>query len=154
MPMLKRSGLQPDRTKPSLIASRAALTILLVDDDSLVRSAMRAVLSYAGYNVVACEDGPTAISLFALRPKIDVLLTDLQMPEMTGYVLAEALTDSTPGLPVVLVSGASREEIPLEGIESHQWHFIPKPVNRDVLLTTLDGLFATTHGQKFARRVS
>ena len=122
------------------MALRAATTILLVDDDSLVRNTMRALLSYAGFNVVACEDGPTAISLFALRPKIDLLLTDFQMPEMTGYALAEALADAAPGLPVVLVSGAAREEIPLSEIESRQWHFLPKPVNREVLLTMIDTL--------------
>ena len=138
--MTEMVSLQRSRVAASQMALRATTTILLVDDDALVRNTMRALLSYAGFQVVTCEDGPTAISLFALRPKIDLLLTDFQMPEMTGYALAETLTDAAPGLPVVLVSGAAREEIPLSGIESHQWHFLPKPVNREVLLTTIDFL--------------
>ncbi len=142
------AGLQSVRMSPSLMASRSTTTILLVDDDSLLRSAMRAMLCYAGYNVVACEDGPTAISLFSLRPNIDVLLTDFQMPEMTGYALAEALTCGTPRLPVVLVSGASSDELPLSAIEARQWHFMAKPVNRDALLQTLDELAGVEHGRR------
>ena len=61
------AGLQPGQIQPSLMVSRAATTILLVDDDSLVRTALRAVLRYAGFNVVACEAGPTAMSLCSLR---------------------------------------------------------------------------------------
>ncbi len=129
-----------ERTKPASPASRALTTILLVDDDALVRSALRAVLSYAGFNVLACEDGPSALSLFSLRPKIDVLVTDFQMPEMSGYALAEELTRGTPLLPVVLVSGAAKDEIPMRAILEHDWRFLPKPVNREALLQTLDGL--------------
>ncbi len=148
--MPELAGLQTGRMNPSLMASRAAMTILLVDDDSLVRSALRAVLSYAGFTVVACEDGPTALSLFSLRPNIDVLLTDFQMPEMTGYALAEELTRATPQLPVVLVSGAAQEEIPLSEIAAHRWHFLPKPVNREVLLRTLDGLCGGSRGRQLS----
>lgn len=132
--------LQSGPTKPSSPASRAATTVLLVDDDALVRSALRALLSYAGFNVLTCEDGPTAVCLFSLRPNIDVLVTDFQMPEMTGYALAEELTRGTPRLPVLLISGAAKDEIPLEGIAEHAWRFLPKPVDREALLSTLDAL--------------
>ena len=132
--------LQLERTKPASLASRALTTILLVDDDALVRSALKAVLTYAGFNVVACEDGASALSLFSLRPNIDVLVTDFQMPEMTGYALAEELTRGTPRLPVVLVSGAAKDEIPMLGIAEHDWRFLPKPVHREPLLLTIDGL--------------
>ena len=139
--------LQPERTKLASFASRAHTTILLVDDDALVRSALRAVLSYAGFNVLACEDGPTAMSLFSLRPNIDVLVTDFQMPEMSGYALAEELTRGTPRLPVLLVSGAAKDEIPMRGIAEHDWCFLPKPVNREALLLTIDRLCAAPQGR-------
>jgi DNA-binding NtrC family response regulator len=132
------AGRQTGRSTPSKMASRAAVTILLVDDDALVRSALRAVLSYAGFNVVTCEGGAAAVSLFQLWPKIDVLLTDFQMPEMTGLALAEELTRRSPLLPAVMVSGASQDEIPLEAIEQRAWSFLPKPVDRETLLSVLD----------------
>ena len=144
------SSLPSQRTKPAPPSSRAQTTILLVDDDALVRTALKAVLSYAGFNVLACEDGASAVSLFSLRPNIDVLVTDFQMPEMTGYALAEELTRGTPRLPVVVVSGAAMDELPLQEIAEHDWRFLPKPVNREALLVTIDGLCAAARGRRLS----
>ena len=151
--MRETASLQPKGLVQSSSVSRALTTVLLVDDDALVRSALRAVLSYAGFNVVTCEDGPTAVSLFALRPNIDVLVTDFQMPEMTGYALAEELTRGTPLLPVILVSGATPDEIPLDQIQERAWHFLPKPVNREALLSTLDALCPAANGEQTGRGI-
>ena len=122
------------------MAFRAAMTILLVDDDAMVRTATRAVLTHAGFEVLSCEDGPAALSLQAMQPKIDVLLSDFQMPHMTGFALAEEMTRRSPRLSVVLLSGAEPGDIPLSAIAQHHWSFLPKPVNRPDLLATLDGL--------------
>lgn len=149
--MRESAPLQPERGTSSLSATRAGITVLLVDDDALVRSALRAVLSYAGFNVLTCEDGSTAMSLFSLRPDINILVTDFQMPEMSGYALAEELTRGTPLLPVVLVSGAAQDEIPLEQLDERAWRFLPKPVDREALLAIIDALCSASKQQQTGR---
>ena len=85
---------------------RGVETILLVDDDELVRRATRSILMDYGYTVVEAENGKMAIHVFLERAQsIQLLITDQMMPEMSGSDLVENIIRLQPGLPTLLISG-------------------------------------------------
>ncbi len=80
------------------------LSLLVVDDEELVRKTFAMLLRTAGYSVVEAADGPSALAAFATT-HVDVVLTDLGMPGMSGWELARRLKGQSPGLPVILLTG-------------------------------------------------
>jgi signal transduction histidine kinase len=94
-------------------------TILLVEDDRRVRDLALRVLTQHGYDVIAAADADTALRSAAQRlPTIDLLLTDIVMPGMSGLALAERLRSVRPSLRVVFMSGfsgKSQEELQRHG---------------------------------------
>jgi signal transduction histidine kinase len=82
-------------------------TILLVDDDELVRAAARRILSRQGYGLLEAASGEQALELArSFAGKIDLLVTDLSMPGMSGLALAEALAEERPEVRVLFMSGS------------------------------------------------
>lgn len=84
-------------------------TILMVEDDQRVRRSTAAGLEELGHTVLACSNGQTAIGILAERPDVDLLLTDVVMPEMTGPELVTKIAYAHPDLPVLFVTGYARE---------------------------------------------
>jgi two-component system cell cycle sensor histidine kinase/response regulator CckA len=82
--------------------------VLLVDDESTVRYVATRILEAAGYTVLVAADGPEALAVHAQhRTSIDLLITDMIMPTMSGMAVAEALRAENPRLAVVLMSGVA-----------------------------------------------
>ena len=103
--------------------------ILLVEDEANARIALSELLTDAGYLVATAVDGLEALSVnAAFHP--DVVVTDVRMPRMDGFQLAEALREDTlsPSLPVVMMSATE----PLGGSI-----FVPKPIQVDKLLSVI-----------------
>lgn len=91
--------------------------LLCVDDDSSFRQLYKNLLSTHGFEVTVAADGPQALKLFLTR-KIDAVLTDFEMPGMSGAELAARLKRLRPELPVVLVSGSKHAvETPPQGVD-------------------------------------
>jgi CheY-like chemotaxis protein len=90
---------------PNDLESGPSLKILAVDDDSLVRETLCAMLEDMGHVVVAAESAKHAIVAFETPGKFDLLVTDFSMPGMTGAELAEALRRLQPDLPIVVATG-------------------------------------------------
>jgi CheY-like chemotaxis protein len=80
------------------------LTILVVDDTREVREVIEAVLQAAGYKVLTLEDGRGVAKLLD-RQHIDLVLTDLLMPEMDGFALIKEIRPKWPSLPIIAMSG-------------------------------------------------
>jgi two-component system, cell cycle sensor histidine kinase and response regulator CckA len=95
------------RTNEAAVASGSE-TILLVEDEDVVRAFMCESLRAFGYRVIEARGGPEAL-LYCQRhrERIDLLLTDVVMPKMSGPQLAEQLTGTFPGLRVLYISGYS-----------------------------------------------
>jgi two-component system, cell cycle sensor histidine kinase and response regulator CckA len=106
-------------------------TILLVEDEAIVRRFLRESLAQYGYRVLECSNGLEAMERARHYPaSIDLLLTDLVMPGMGGAELAEQFSACRPGVPVLCLSGYSEVVWP-PGAGS----FLEKPVTPAVLLT-------------------
>lgn len=108
--------------------------ILLVDDDDDLRRLLRALLEGDGYQVFSCRDASRALKVFASRGDIDLLLTDFQMPQMSGIALSESITEMQPDLPILILSGAILREDALATIAANGWELIAKPCEVPVLL--------------------
>src|SRR5690606_30407093 len=82
--------------------------ILVVDDDALLRRAICAVLLHDGYDSLEASTGACALELCTRTARIDLVLSDVEMPEMDGISLARHLGQMLPRLPVVLMSGTDK----------------------------------------------
>ena len=110
-------------------------TILLVEDDEAVRRAAVRVLRRAGYQVIVAENGAEALAAVkAHQGSIDLLMTDVVMPGMTGPEVARRLSEISPGLRVLLVSGYSDEVMLRQGLIERGQHYLEKPFVVDGLL--------------------
>ena len=102
-------------------------TVLVVDDELVVRTLLGSALRQQGYRVVTAEDGPDALGLFGSGLRPDLLLTDIVMPGMTGVELADQLTSLLPDLPVIFMSGFTDDLRCADGSRREDVRFLAKP---------------------------
>jgi PAS domain S-box-containing protein len=115
----------------------AAATILLVEDEAAVRNMTEKMLSRAGYRVLSAATPSQACALFDEHADdIDLLLTDVVMPEMRGPALAERLVARRPDLRVLFVSGYSDAMLP-SASATGKVNFLAKPFATSRLITTV-----------------
>jgi len=121
--------------KPAPIARAACSgTILLVEDDVAVRSLVEAILSSRGYHVLVADTPAHAIALCCSSTQpIDVLLTDVVMPETSGPELAKQLLASRPTLRVVYMSGYAGDFLAHEGLNAEGVTLLQKPFSATAL---------------------
>lgn len=107
---------------------QGAETILLVEDDAVLRNATRQVLQRYGYTVLEAENGDEALGVAALyRETIHLLVTDVVMPGLGGRVLAERLLALRPELKLLFMSGYTDDAIVRHGVAQDQVAFLQKP---------------------------
>jgi CheY-like chemotaxis protein len=119
--------------------------ILIVEDDAQVRAFVVAALSSSGRDLelVEAANGRQAALAVEAQP-IDLVLTDLQMPEMNGVELAKLLRDNYPEVKVVLMSGASSDwQAELERQQMLDLPLLPKPVSVAQLVETVLRILAS-----------
>jgi two-component system cell cycle sensor histidine kinase/response regulator CckA len=115
-------------------SAKGSETILLVDDEEGVRKLVLAVLKSSGYDVLEASNGGMALAAFEKNAhKIDMVLTDIVMPQMTGFELGQELKGRTPGLKILYMSGYRDNAI--GGAGEAPKAFLHKPFTPDVLLT-------------------
>jgi two-component system, cell cycle sensor histidine kinase and response regulator CckA len=102
-------------------------TILLVEDDPMLREATREYLKCLGYRVLRAGDGEEALQTAKSAGHIDALVADLKMPKMGGKELAGKLTAARPAIKVMFVSGNIDEELILKKAEAGGPALLPKP---------------------------
>jgi len=117
----------PATVQPGVATSGAAGgTILLVEDEDAVRALIAEVLGEAGYDLIAAASGSEAIQAAAANDgAIDLVLTDLVMPGMSGIEVGEALREARPQIKVLYMSGYTDEKVPISLGSSSD--FLQKP---------------------------
>jgi len=119
----------------SRAAEAGSLLILLVEDESIVREVTREVLERAGYRVLESGNAKEALHLARKHAgQIDLLLTDVVMPEMNGVDLATRLLEMQPGLATVFMSGYAEGDVAQKIKRSSAMH-IQKPFTVNALLS-------------------
>ncbi len=110
-------------------------TVLVVEDDEIVRQLVCDVLEENGYVVLCAEDGPAAVAMADDYQKIiDLLVTDVVMPQMNGPELASRLSLSRPEIKVLYVSGYSVDDIGEHGVLTENVQLLQKPFSPQSLL--------------------
>ena len=108
---------------------KGAETILVADDETSIRKLVRDSLEPLGYKILEASDGKEALEIFRRgEPQIDMLLTDVIMPKMTGKKLAEILLAEKPGFKVLYMSGYTDDVIANQGVLDEDIEFINKPL--------------------------
>jgi two-component system, cell cycle sensor histidine kinase and response regulator CckA len=104
------------------------LTVLLVDDEWLVLGAMREILRAQGYTVLEANRGEDALRICEEHEgPIDLLLTDVVMPEMNGRELASRVSEARPGIKVIYMSGYTEDTLIQHGVRTNEIAFVRKP---------------------------
>ena len=131
-------GTAPAAQREALPARREGATILLAEDDAVMRRLTRKMLEGHGYKVLEAEDGKAALDLIgADHTSVDLILTDVVMKGMTGPELVLRLIDSHPAMKVVYMSGYTGELVANQGLDS-AIRLLEKPFTRADLLKTID----------------
>jgi PAS domain S-box-containing protein len=136
----------PRNTPPdaSTELSAGSATILLVEDEPVVRRMVRKVLQLDGYTVLEAGQGEEALRLCAQYERgIDLLLTDVVMPGMNGRELAERVAAARPGLKVLFMSGYTDDTVLRHGICAADIDYLQKPFTSAALLQKVRAVLAT-----------
>ncbi len=117
---------QPDRCLVGL--PQDTEVVLLVDDEEMVRSLVRAILQKDGYTVLEAASGAEALQVSERHEgPIHLMVTDVMMPQMNGRELAERLTPLRPSMKVLYMSGYTEDEVIRQGVLETDMAFLQKP---------------------------
>jgi PAS domain S-box-containing protein len=136
-------GLESKTEVETVSPKRHGTTILLVEDDEIMRGLTRQLLQEHGYSVVEADDGKSALEWLETNPgPIDLLLTDVVMRRMSGPELVERLRALRPDLKVVYMSGYTGELMAERKVLQRDITLLEKPFSRTALLNTIHAALA------------
>ncbi|MFQ5536028.1 MAG: diguanylate cyclase [Gemmatimonadota bacterium] len=132
-PAKGRAGEAKDTVR-SVDRGRTAALIVLVDDDQSVEHSLTRSLSRMGHNVLDARNARHVLDLFAeFGDRIDLLITDVVMPDMNGLTLVSRIAELGYRVPVIYISGFLQGEVRLPGVDGTRAGFVEKPVGIDKL---------------------
>lgn len=114
----------------------AVNSILIVDDDLLNQKVLSRLLLLKGFNVTVAKDGVAALEKININ-YFDLIISDINMPNLNGAELLEELNNKSLKIPFILLSGEFRSEVKNELISKGAIDVLQKPVDIDVLLQSI-----------------
>jgi CheY-like chemotaxis protein len=135
---LKKKTVSPEQPREEEHAGppRTAETILLVEDEAAVRSLTKKILLQRGYRVLEAADGAIALRLAAGHVgEIDLVLTDVMMPNLGGRGMVEELKELSPDMRVLFMSGYPKEEIFPDREVAQLTAYLQKPFSSETLVS-------------------
>jgi len=127
-------------TGPTTSAS-SALSILVVDDDEVIRTTTRFLLSDAGHSVTLAADGAQALALIRAR-SFDVAICDVRLPKVDGMTLFRRLRREAPTTAVLVMTSHAQVKDALECLEQGAVDYLTKPIDGHALLRRIDRVSA------------
>ena len=112
-------------------------SILVVDDELLIRDLLYDFFAGQGWSISVAENGDKALDVIAHKP-VDLVLSDIKMPEMDGLALTEELRRSHPEIPVVLMTGYPSVDTAVSALRHRVVDYVIKPFNINQLYKTID----------------
>jgi putative two-component system response regulator len=143
---LARQGSTPSASAPEDGEAKPGRTgsgelVLIVDDDPAVLKTLSRALVRRHYHPLEASDPLQALQLMrGLKEPVDLVITDVVMPEMSGFRLVEMLMDIQPQLRALYISGYSSDEVRWSGVPGVVKGFLPKPISLDGLTTAVRGI--------------
>jgi two-component system cell cycle sensor histidine kinase/response regulator CckA len=130
-----------ERQPATLAPPKGSETVMLVDDEEGVRKLVCAILQSNGYSVIEANNGQSALVAYEKNGhKVDLVLTDVVMPQMDGFELGERLVDKNPDVKILYMSGYRDNPV---GGEARPRPFLHKPFTPDVLLSKVREILDT-----------
>jgi CheY-like chemotaxis protein len=108
-------------------------TILVVDDEPEIRKLATAMLTRSGYRVLTADSGENAIRLFRNNPGVDLLLTDVVAPGMSGPMIADQIAALRPDIKVVFMSGYDSTQVVQRYVVEKGYSLLTKPFTMEQL---------------------
>ncbi len=108
-------------------------SILVVDDDAVIREGLRRILGLEGYEVETQSNGQGSLGLLQTK-NFDLLITDLKMPGMNGIELLQAVRVLQPGMPIILITGYAAIESAVEAMQKGAADYLAKPFGNDEII--------------------
>ena len=112
----------------------AIITILIIDDDQAVRRSMAFFLEDQNYNTLKAENGRIGLEIFD-QEKVDLILLDLNMPEIGGLEVLAQIKKKSPDTPMIVISGAGEISSAVAALHNGAWDYLLKPIKNFSLLT-------------------
>jgi len=112
-------------------------SILVVDDDPYVLESVSALLKEYGYSVTSCNNAKDAIDRLQ-QDKIDVVLTDIKMPQISGIELLKKIREINADIPVILMTAYAQIDVAIDGIKHGAFDFIIKPYKPEHLIYSVE----------------
>lgn len=111
--------------------------VLVVDDDPHVLTAVSMLLNSKGYTAISCQDSRRAVRMM-VEAGVDIVLSDIKMPNITGIELLKKIHEISPEMPVILMTAYADLEVALDAIRQGAFDMVIKPYNSDYLIFTID----------------
>lgn len=120
-------------------------TILVIDDEEMIRDIAHDMLNHLGYNIISAADGETAVEIFKDKNLlIDLVIVDLIMPRMNGMVCLQKLKEINKNIPVIVASGISEISKKRLAIEMGAHGYLEKPYSikslKEICLSVLESV--------------
>jgi DNA-binding response OmpR family regulator len=122
----------------------ASPTILVIEDDSAVRTGIVDTLEYGGYRTLEAADGHQGMRM-ALQSSYRLLLLDIVMPGPSGFEILAALKKARPGQAVIMLSAKGEEQDRVRGLMNGADDYVVKPFSMKELLARVDAVLRRTH---------
>lgn len=123
-------------------APSGPVTVLIADDEPRVLDSARRILESAGYRVLLASSLPEAVAAARVAPSIEVLITDMVMPDHSGGEVAAGVCGLHPEVAVIFMSGYTEDAIGCGGTLGPRQRFLTKPFRLRTLLDTVSELLA------------
>jgi DNA-binding NtrC family response regulator len=113
-----------------------AATVLVIDDEEIIREALEALLSAEGYQVATAATGERGLELLSRRP-FDAVLLDLMLPDRNGLEILDEIRRADDELPVVMITAFGTIESAIAATKQGAFHYFPKPFKNDEVLAVV-----------------